>query len=463
MQVVFLRFNLRNYASESECRKSKCPFVSYFISILLHFDPTSSRLNGMESPAAKELEVALSALQLETTNNKAVLTYAAVLSVPLAPPSLPLIAQRSFSSRERRTAVIFQSACENHQFIRNNDISTIVERPERIRAVKMGTAAAWAGMEAKGIQERGMSRFELGKIEKVEEELVGLMGGLGIADQARDKGKGREVRGGPFDVLFSNAVMNIDDPSLHFIHGDPNIAPAPSPIVSIPIASTSTPSKRSPTKDPIPLPPPLSYAHQLQAWCRASTTAIMTAPAFSEVPAHLSQGDLYLSPGSEEAILGALGATCEAVDRVCTRSIGEGGYDRIFVAIRPPGHHCAEVDPSGFCWVNNVAVAAAHGLSPLSYRPYYLLTFGVRSSSRTWYFESDHFRYRPTSRRWNSADRLGDQRCCQCSSTERKASKSTKIAQETDSNETGFTNSLHLITRYSILSYALVSILRALC
>ena len=32
-----------------------------------------------------------------------------------------------------------------------------------------------------------------------------------------------------------------------------------------------------------------------------------------------------------------------------------------FVAIRPPGHHCGEDTPSGFCFVNNVVVAAAHG------------------------------------------------------------------------------------------------------
>jgi histone deacetylase HOS3 len=33
----------------------------------------------------------------------------------------------------------------------------------------------------------------------------------------------------------------------------------------------------------------------------------------------------------------------------------------VFAAIRPPGHHCGEDTPSGFCFVNNVAIAAAHG------------------------------------------------------------------------------------------------------
>jgi len=56
------------------------------------------------------------------------------------------------------------------------------------------------------------------------------------------------------------------------------------------------------------------------------------------------------------AIEGALGTVCEAVDKIISNSIV-----RSFVAIRPPGHHCGEDTPSGFCFVNNVAVAAAHG------------------------------------------------------------------------------------------------------
>lgn len=76
-------------------------------------------------------------------------------------------------------------------------------------------------------------------------------------------------------------------------------------------------------------------------------------------------------PRSLDAIQGALGTVCEAVDRVMT-SAGDvrksqvenwstPNIQRAFVAIRPPGHHCGEDTPSGFCFVNNVAVAAAHG------------------------------------------------------------------------------------------------------
>ena len=75
-----------------------------------------------------------------------------------------------------------------------------------------------------------------------------------------------------------------------------------------------------------------------------------------------------MCPGSLDAIQGALGTVCEAVDAV----ISSTGHHlkatpatprRAFCVVRPPGHHCGEDTPCGFCFVNNVAVAAAHGES----------------------------------------------------------------------------------------------------
>ena len=73
-----------------------------------------------------------------------------------------------------------------------------------------------------------------------------------------------------------------------------------------------------------------------------------------------NSGDLYLGPSSKEALEGCVGAVYEAVDRVFTGADGAGVTRRAFVAIRPPGHHCAETTPSGFCWLNNVHVGIAH-------------------------------------------------------------------------------------------------------
>lgn len=71
-----------------------------------------------------------------------------------------------------------------------------------------------------------------------------------------------------------------------------------------------------------------------------------------------------MCPGSITAIQGAIGTVCEAVDKVIlsSRSLADStAIHRAFVAIRPPGHHCGEDTPSGFCFLNNVAIGAAHG------------------------------------------------------------------------------------------------------
>lgn len=74
-------------------------------------------------------------------------------------------------------------------------------------------------------------------------------------------------------------------------------------------------------------------------------------------PERLHEGDLYLCSESLDAIEGALGAVCEGIDTV----FGPGPR-RAFVGVRPPGHHCSASHPSGFCWVNNVHVGIMYGV-----------------------------------------------------------------------------------------------------
>ncbi len=73
--------------------------------------------------------------------------------------------------------------------------------------------------------------------------------------------------------------------------------------------------------------------------------------------------DTYLSPGSLEAALRAVGGACAAVDAVLA-----GDVKNAFIACRPPGHHAETETAMGFCLFGTVAIAAKraldhHGLS----------------------------------------------------------------------------------------------------
>jgi histone deacetylase HOS3 len=76
----------------------------------------------------------------------------------------------------------------------------------------------------------------------------------------------------------------------------------------------------------------------------------------------LHAGDLYLCPESMNAFQGALGGVLDAVDAVFQGTSMGNGPSRAFVCIRPPGHHCSDDYPSGFCWLNNVHVGIEHAM-----------------------------------------------------------------------------------------------------
>ena len=66
----------------------------------------------------------------------------------------------------------------------------------------------------------------------------------------------------------------------------------------------------------------------------------------------------YVTHGSYQAALGAVGATLAVSRKILSEGSGRG-----FAIVRPPGHH-AEPDASmGFCLLNNIAIAAADAVA----------------------------------------------------------------------------------------------------
>jgi acetoin utilization deacetylase AcuC-like enzyme len=80
----------------------------------------------------------------------------------------------------------------------------------------------------------------------------------------------------------------------------------------------------------------------------------------------LDSADNPLSPGTPEAAWAAVEVTLTAADRMVAEA-GGAGRGKIFAAVRPPGHHAERARAMGFCFFDNIAVAAdylrtVHGL-----------------------------------------------------------------------------------------------------
>ena len=65
--------------------------------------------------------------------------------------------------------------------------------------------------------------------------------------------------------------------------------------------------------------------------------------------------DTRLCPGSGQAVLRAAGAACAAVD-----AVAYGEAKNAFCSVRPPGHHAEKRTAMGFCFFNNIAIAAGY-------------------------------------------------------------------------------------------------------
>ncbi|KAF7975628.1 hypothetical protein HWV62_9063 [Athelia sp. TMB] len=213
------------------------------------------------------------------------------------------------------TTIYIQDICLQHRFIRSRDTSAVVEKPERLRAVNVGLAAAIARLESEATA--------VGKQDDDTDDLAAALDKLNLAHSDADVLSSPNL---PVSIVKSTASVDmLNNAAVKFVHGD----------VDGDI-----------------------YLERIKALARDSHDKILKGD--SEIPEGLSQGDLYLCPTSINAIQGAIGTVCEAVDNVIG-SPSQQSCKRAFVSIRPPGHHCGEDTPAGFCFVNNVAIGAAHG------------------------------------------------------------------------------------------------------
>ncbi|MGH1350025.1 MAG: histone deacetylase family protein [Methyloligellaceae bacterium] len=89
-------------------------------------------------------------------------------------------------------------------------------------------------------------------------------------------------------------------------------------------------------------------------------------------------GDTVMCPESWQAILHAVGAGTEAVDRVMS-----GEVNNAFCALRPPGHHAEKERAMGFCFFNNIAVAAYYAREKYNLDRVAIIDFDVHHGNGT--------------------------------------------------------------------------------
>ena len=88
--------------------------------------------------------------------------------------------------------------------------------------------------------------------------------------------------------------------------------------------------------------------------------------------------DTSINMHSWDAILMAAGAAIDATDAVMA-----GELANAFCAVRPPGHHATRNQAMGFCFVNNVAVAAKYALERHGLQRVAIIDFDVHHGNGT--------------------------------------------------------------------------------
>jgi acetoin utilization deacetylase AcuC-like enzyme len=88
--------------------------------------------------------------------------------------------------------------------------------------------------------------------------------------------------------------------------------------------------------------------------------------------------DTAMNPHTWQAALRAAGSGPLAVDLVM-----KGEVENAFCSVRPPGHHAERTNPMGFCFFNNIGVAARHALKAHGLERVAIIDFDVHHGNGT--------------------------------------------------------------------------------
>jgi histone deacetylase HOS3 len=314
-------------------------------------------------------------------------------------------------------ALCLQPACVKHRWIRTSNASHIYERPERIRAVLLGAAAAISRLESSETRKQeGLEEYthhhdeeESRKARELTPDVSDLLGSLNIPGSTPKPTPQSKT------TISESRYLHVPQPipteSINPLNTSRTIHTHPAlQIVHAPLEDTSLTTLANNSSSLFPQSP---YLKQLCTWALEAPEKIRKGEC--EIPSRydpdvagstgereegelssmveLNQNDLYLGPGSVEAIEGCVSTlsyrvcgqsgyldsetkggawhadldalavpdkqvktVCQAIDLVCTpksssstvpTSSHTSDYTGAFCVIRPPGHHCAQDFPSG--------------------------------------------------------------------------------------------------------------------